>query len=513
MMVGLVVAGVTAFPLTHEVRWLSSVLNNPHTPFVAHMPWLTSWIATGHDRHQITSAKYPFIAYGTDWLAYAHLMIALAFIGPFRDPVRNVWVVQWAMIACLSIIPLALIAGPGAAHPVLVVVHRHVVRRVRPGAAAVPAPLSSSGSRRWTPPLRPSPWRWSVPPADGIVCSYRAVCRGGRRCARRRIVGRGGAGLGRARCLRRDGFSRPPPSPSPTAVEDTEAAAGSNAFTDLNVAGVPATRAVRRHARGSRADRPRRRGRGGHARRQPLVELHRRLGIRHRDLECYGNPLHPATPTMQWDVDGGPWQPVLKPVWYPSNGAVYGNWYSSDMPAPVIPAHGSRVFRLRVTFPASANYGVYNGALVFTAPPDAGIATRSTGWTSVTASTPSSRRRTEHDTSAADTAEYGASRFTVPTVTPSPVEPSVAEPASSLDGSDAERRPRRPFVRRRHHPSGRRYRRRTLHRVRGRTVLPLAASADRLGPFCRSRRAGHGCRSAMIGRTRPSRTVVTRSCR
>ncbi len=36
----------------------------------------------------------------------------MLFIGLFRDPVRNVWVVQWAMIACLSIIPLALIAGP-----------------------------------------------------------------------------------------------------------------------------------------------------------------------------------------------------------------------------------------------------------------------------------------------------------------------------------------------------------------------------------------------------------------
>jgi len=112
MMVGLVVAGVTAFPLTHEVRWLSSVLTNPHTPLVAHMPWLTSWIQQVTTGITATSATYPFIAYGTDWLAYAHLMIAVAFIGPLRDPVRNVWVVQWAMIACASIIPLALIAGP-----------------------------------------------------------------------------------------------------------------------------------------------------------------------------------------------------------------------------------------------------------------------------------------------------------------------------------------------------------------------------------------------------------------
>jgi hypothetical protein len=112
MAAGLVIAGVTAFPLVHEVRWLSSVVHDPSTPFVGHAPWFTSWIDRITTGITETSAKYPFIAYGTDWLAYAHLMIALAFIGPYRDPVRNVWVVDWAMLACLSIIPLALIAGP-----------------------------------------------------------------------------------------------------------------------------------------------------------------------------------------------------------------------------------------------------------------------------------------------------------------------------------------------------------------------------------------------------------------
>ena len=39
-------------------------------------------------------------------------MIAIAFIGPWRDPVRNVWIIEWGMICCAAIIPLALIAGP-----------------------------------------------------------------------------------------------------------------------------------------------------------------------------------------------------------------------------------------------------------------------------------------------------------------------------------------------------------------------------------------------------------------
>lgn len=52
------------------------------------------------------------MAYGTDWLAFAHIVMAVAFIGPFRDPVRNIWVIEWAMIACVLVLLLALICGP-----------------------------------------------------------------------------------------------------------------------------------------------------------------------------------------------------------------------------------------------------------------------------------------------------------------------------------------------------------------------------------------------------------------
>ena len=50
-------------------------------------------------------------AYGDDWLAFAHLVIAVAFIGPLRDPVRNKWVIEFGMIACVLVFPLAFVAG------------------------------------------------------------------------------------------------------------------------------------------------------------------------------------------------------------------------------------------------------------------------------------------------------------------------------------------------------------------------------------------------------------------
>jgi hypothetical protein len=59
-----------------------------------------------------TASTYPFLAYGTDWLAFAHLVIAVAFVGPYRDPVRNKWIIQWGLLACVGVISLALIAGP-----------------------------------------------------------------------------------------------------------------------------------------------------------------------------------------------------------------------------------------------------------------------------------------------------------------------------------------------------------------------------------------------------------------
>ena len=52
------------------------------------------------------------MAYGTDWLAFAHIVIAMAFIGPLRDPVKNIWVIEFGMIACVLVIPLAAICGP-----------------------------------------------------------------------------------------------------------------------------------------------------------------------------------------------------------------------------------------------------------------------------------------------------------------------------------------------------------------------------------------------------------------
>ena len=109
---GLVISGFTAFPLLCELEILTRLLGLPREADPASLTGLSQWLVYVRDGLRYTNAHYPFLAYGTDWLAYAHIIIAILFIGPMRDPVRNVWVIHFGMIACALVIPLALIFGP-----------------------------------------------------------------------------------------------------------------------------------------------------------------------------------------------------------------------------------------------------------------------------------------------------------------------------------------------------------------------------------------------------------------
>ena len=104
---GVVLAGVTAFPLVQEVTLLAQWIGaEPGAP------GLSGWVARIRDALVDTDRRYPFLAYGTDWLAFGHLMIAAAFWGVLKDPVRNVFLVRWGMFCCLATLPVVLVCGP-----------------------------------------------------------------------------------------------------------------------------------------------------------------------------------------------------------------------------------------------------------------------------------------------------------------------------------------------------------------------------------------------------------------
>jgi hypothetical protein len=108
---GLVLSGVTAFPLQSELHWLVSALHKSILLGTVQSIHLLPWLERVEAALAATNDRYPFLGYGTDWLAFAHLVIAVAFIGPYVDPVRNKWIITFGLIACAGVIPLALIAG------------------------------------------------------------------------------------------------------------------------------------------------------------------------------------------------------------------------------------------------------------------------------------------------------------------------------------------------------------------------------------------------------------------
>ena len=103
--IGLCLSGITAFPLLQEISFLYNKIS-PHAP-----AFIQVWITKVYNGIKADNSSYPFMAYGTDWLAFAHLMLAVLFAGAVKDPVRNKWVVEFGIIASACIFPLAFIAG------------------------------------------------------------------------------------------------------------------------------------------------------------------------------------------------------------------------------------------------------------------------------------------------------------------------------------------------------------------------------------------------------------------
>lgn len=99
----LVLSGITAIPLEWELSLLSRFIDDDTA--------IGRWIHIVHNAINETGAKYPQLFYGYDWLAFAHIVIAIAFLGLYKDPVRNKWLVEFGVYACLLVIPFALIAG------------------------------------------------------------------------------------------------------------------------------------------------------------------------------------------------------------------------------------------------------------------------------------------------------------------------------------------------------------------------------------------------------------------
>jgi hypothetical protein len=104
---GLVISGVTAIPLVRELNLLAQAFDPGHAPSSG----LIQWLLPVRDALAQTQLQHPFLFYGTDWLAFGHFVIAIVFSGALRDPVRNRWLFDFGLIACVLVIPYAFIFG------------------------------------------------------------------------------------------------------------------------------------------------------------------------------------------------------------------------------------------------------------------------------------------------------------------------------------------------------------------------------------------------------------------
>jgi hypothetical protein len=103
--IALVFSGLTASALQTELSWLLGVWPG----FIKGGSY--NWVRKVYEALRDINSRYPFLAYGYDWLAFAHLVIAVAFAGVLRNPVRNKWIIEFGMMACVMVFPLALVAG------------------------------------------------------------------------------------------------------------------------------------------------------------------------------------------------------------------------------------------------------------------------------------------------------------------------------------------------------------------------------------------------------------------
>ena len=110
--VALLASGLTAFPLQLELDTLVSWFGWSQLAPAGAPNGLAFWLLTVRDGLYETCAKCPWYAYGTDWLAFGHITIAIFFLGPFVRPVRNVWVLWAGLVACVLVPVLALACGP-----------------------------------------------------------------------------------------------------------------------------------------------------------------------------------------------------------------------------------------------------------------------------------------------------------------------------------------------------------------------------------------------------------------
>jgi len=104
MILAIAFSGITAVPVEWELKVAIQHLESYPDP-------LRTWLLAVNEGVTHAGGNYPFLLYGNDWLAFGHIVIAMGFIGLLKEPIRNAWLADWGIMACLAVIPTAFLMG------------------------------------------------------------------------------------------------------------------------------------------------------------------------------------------------------------------------------------------------------------------------------------------------------------------------------------------------------------------------------------------------------------------
>jgi hypothetical protein len=77
-MIVLFLSGLTAIPIEAELAFLLKIFSSPTQ--------LHYWLEKVLSAYKNVNHDTPFLLYGYNWLAFAHFILAILFIGPYCDP-------------------------------------------------------------------------------------------------------------------------------------------------------------------------------------------------------------------------------------------------------------------------------------------------------------------------------------------------------------------------------------------------------------------------------------------
>jgi len=106
----LILSGMTAIFAREGLRLLSPLFT-AGSILQIYWPSMAEWLSLVHRAVEETYSRYPFLAYGYDWLAFGHFIIAIPFLMAVRDPRHCSWVLTFGTLACLAVLPFAIVFG------------------------------------------------------------------------------------------------------------------------------------------------------------------------------------------------------------------------------------------------------------------------------------------------------------------------------------------------------------------------------------------------------------------